>query len=250
MTAPAFQFYPADWLADANVAMASLEEEGAYIRLLCFAWREGYIPKCAKRCASLIGKGATEKLARVVQGWFKQHPTDDTKMVHVRLEEEREKQRAWRKKSADGGKKGAKTRAAHREKEPPANTSRVVEPPYIPKSNSSSPSLPSSSILETDRRAQPASVEEVKAVAEAFPTLPKPDAEFCAWWWDEGEKRGWTDPQNGQPWKNWKAAFSAAWRGAEHNRQERASRTRAPTARARNTPAPMPVHTPGDERLT
>lgn len=139
---PAFQFYPADWLADAKTAMASLEEEGAFIRLLCYAWREGSIPADARRCAALIGKGATEELARVVQVWFNQHPTDCTKLVHPRLEREREKQERWREKSAEGGKKSAEKRLTNRVKE---SIQRVVEPPYQPNGNSSSSS--STSVL-------------------------------------------------------------------------------------------------------
>lgn len=111
---PAFQFYPADWLAAACVSMATLEEEGAYIRLLCYAWREGSIPADSKKCALLVGKGITEETVRVVQGWFNQHPTDSTKLVHKRLEREREKQRIWSEKSADGGRKSAQMRKKSR----------------------------------------------------------------------------------------------------------------------------------------
>lgn len=41
MDAPYFKFYPSDWLSDSSVQFMSLEEEGAYIRLLCYAWNEG-----------------------------------------------------------------------------------------------------------------------------------------------------------------------------------------------------------------
>lgn len=37
-TRPAFQFYATDWRSDPYVSLMSLEEEGAYIRLLAFAW--------------------------------------------------------------------------------------------------------------------------------------------------------------------------------------------------------------------
>lgn len=120
--------------------MASLEEEGAYIRLLCFAWREGWIPSCPKRCAVLIGKGATEMLARVVQGWFNQHPDDAEKMIHLRLEAERQKQLKWREKSAEGGRKSASKRGSNRVNGHSENGSRVVEEWLQPKGNSSSSS--------------------------------------------------------------------------------------------------------------
>lgn len=36
---PAFQFYPADYLADENVDAMTLMQQGAYMRLICHAWR-------------------------------------------------------------------------------------------------------------------------------------------------------------------------------------------------------------------
>lgn len=138
MKSPAFQFYPSDWISDAKIAMATLEEEGAYIRLLCFAWREGWIPACPQKCAVLIGKGATEMLARVVQGWFKQHPTDASKLVHERMERDREKQASWRAKSSEGGKKSAEKRAANRVKMVATKSPEMVEDWLEPKPNSSS----------------------------------------------------------------------------------------------------------------
>jgi len=44
MKSPSFQFYPRDWLGSQRVQMMTLEEEGVYIRLLCFCWTHGSIP--------------------------------------------------------------------------------------------------------------------------------------------------------------------------------------------------------------
>jgi Protein of unknown function (DUF1376)/DnaB-like helicase C terminal domain len=60
MSSPAFQFYPADYLADANVQMMTLEEEGAYIRLLSYCWREGTIP-ADNASLSRLCKGASDE---------------------------------------------------------------------------------------------------------------------------------------------------------------------------------------------
>jgi len=38
--APSFQFYPRDFYGDPVVVAMSLEEVGAYIRLLCVAWEQ------------------------------------------------------------------------------------------------------------------------------------------------------------------------------------------------------------------
>ena len=41
---PAFQFYPNDWLSSQNITLMTPAEEGAYIRLLCYAWAD---PDCS-----------------------------------------------------------------------------------------------------------------------------------------------------------------------------------------------------------
>lgn len=71
----------------------SLAEEGAYRRLIDYCWLNETIPNDPTRCARLIGKGATTKIAKVCLEMFTQHPTDPSLMVHDRLEQEREKQR-------------------------------------------------------------------------------------------------------------------------------------------------------------
>lgn len=106
---PAFQFYAADYLADEKVALMTLEEEGAYIRALAYCWREGSIPADEDRLGILL-KGAPTTVVRVVKRCFKQSSQDGERLVHPRLEQEREKQRVWREKSAKGGAKSAEVR--------------------------------------------------------------------------------------------------------------------------------------------
>jgi len=72
---PAFQFYPQDWLASAKVAEMTLEEEGAYIRLICYCWMTGSIPADPARCAKMVGKGCTVEVATAVQLAFNQIST-------------------------------------------------------------------------------------------------------------------------------------------------------------------------------
>src|SRR5436190_21583416 len=52
---PWFPFYAADWLADLDVAAMWLAEQGAYMRLLAFQWREGAIPSEPARICRLLG---------------------------------------------------------------------------------------------------------------------------------------------------------------------------------------------------
>lgn len=107
---PAFQFYPADWLADENVSLMTMEEEGAYIRSLCYCWREGSIPSDPDKLARLLGKGGSTTLATVVQRCFVISPNDGSRMLHMKLESERSKQAAWKEKSAAGGKRSGVAR--------------------------------------------------------------------------------------------------------------------------------------------
>jgi uncharacterized protein YdaU (DUF1376 family) len=108
---PAFQFYPQDYLASTRVAEMTLEEEGVYIRLLCYCWASGSIPADPERCAKLAGKGCSVATATVVQRSFNEHPTDPQRLVHDRLEIERENQRTRREQASSAGKKSAERRA-------------------------------------------------------------------------------------------------------------------------------------------
>ena len=90
--APAFQWYPKDILASARVQEMSLAEEGAYRRLLDYCWLNGSVPADEKRCARLIGKGCTAEIAKYVLEMFEPDPLDESRMIHDRLEAEREKQ--------------------------------------------------------------------------------------------------------------------------------------------------------------
>jgi uncharacterized protein YdaU (DUF1376 family) len=112
--------------------MLTLEQEGAYLRLLCSCWLEGTIPADPEAAAMIIGKGASTTLASKVLTMFEPAPGDPSKMIHVRLEEEREKQRIWAEKSSQGGKKSAAKRYGEKPSEKtttPKDTSTVVQPP-------------------------------------------------------------------------------------------------------------------------
>jgi uncharacterized protein YdaU (DUF1376 family) len=89
---PAFQWYPKDILASARVQMMTLAEEGAYRRLLDFCWINGSVPADPQKAARLIGKGCSVEIAKTALEMFEVHPTDPEKMIHERLEIEREKQ--------------------------------------------------------------------------------------------------------------------------------------------------------------
>jgi uncharacterized protein YdaU (DUF1376 family) len=107
---PAFQFYPGDWLGSQRVSLLTLEEEGAYLRLLASCWQHGSIPSDPDKIARLIGKGASTTLATTLATMFQAHPYESASLVHDRLERERDKQDAWAEKSREGGRKSAEKR--------------------------------------------------------------------------------------------------------------------------------------------
>jgi len=107
---PAFQFYPGDWLGSQRVSLLTLEEEGAYLRLLASCWQHGSIPSDPDKIARLIGKGASTTLATTLATMFQPHPCESASLVHDRLERERDKQDAWAEKSREGGRKSAEKR--------------------------------------------------------------------------------------------------------------------------------------------
>ena len=202
--APAFQFYPGDWLGSQRVTLMSLEEEGAYIRLLSYCWQHGSIPREPEKIARLIGKGASITLAQSVATMF-QPPLDNGSMVgdvlvHDRLAAQRDEYDAWLEKSRRGGKASAEARRRNRvEGEPP------LQPPFQPNGNTTSSST---STIDIERERTPL-LEEVLAFAQTIG--------LAAWraedWWNEMESVNWLD-HRGRPvhkWQNSLARVKTNW---------------------------------------
>jgi uncharacterized protein YdaU (DUF1376 family) len=105
--APAFQFYAAEYLADEHVSIMSVEDEGCYIRLLAYCWREGSIPADpqfqARLCKGIIPSS-------VVTDRFDFPCEDETRLMHPRLESYREYLQKLRKHSSKGGRASAHKR--------------------------------------------------------------------------------------------------------------------------------------------
>lgn len=142
---PAFQFYAAEWLADENVRLMTLEQTGAYIDALAICWREGSVPACPEMLARLIGKGCSTDVATVVQRLFNIRYTEERfsveRLKHKRLEIEREKQRVRSEQTSKAGKKSAQSKRETIAK-PSENggfniRSTSVQHPFNPSSSSS-----------------------------------------------------------------------------------------------------------------
>lgn len=110
--APAFQFYPADFLSDENVKLMTNEEVGAYWLLTCHCWLEGSIPDNTADLARLAGT-TTERMRDLearLKPCFAPSKNLHGRLIHPRLEHERKKQATFKKKMSAAGKKGAEAR--------------------------------------------------------------------------------------------------------------------------------------------
>lgn len=143
---PAFQFYPADFLSDENVALMSLAGRGAYITLLCYCWREGSIPSDIDRLARLCGtdSSAMAQLWGELSPCFEIAINEPSRLIHSRLETERIKQAAHSAERQESGKKGALKRWGNSE-EP---KKKEVEP--RPKRDSSAITQLSGQLIAND----------------------------------------------------------------------------------------------------
>jgi uncharacterized protein YdaU (DUF1376 family) len=115
---PAFQFYPREYLTDEHVVLMNLEEQGAYVRLLCHQWLEGSVPAEIPALARLCGV-APAKMKRL---WVciapKFQATPDGRLVNERLERARKDTEEWKATQAEAGRRGAEKRwAAHAEQD-------------------------------------------------------------------------------------------------------------------------------------
>lgn len=143
LKSPAFQFYPKDYLSDENQASMSLQETGAYIRLICRCWLEGSIPDDIVRVARLVGETSQQmkKCWPVVRRCFREHPTEPGRLIHARLERERQKQLQHRRLQSEKGRASAAKRLLSGVSHEPT----AVEPLQQPLANSPISDLQSSS---------------------------------------------------------------------------------------------------------
>jgi len=164
---PAFQWYAADYLADGKVQLATTAQEGIYIRLLSYCWRELSIPSDPKIARQLCKPDATiEDVEHVLKSFFVEGK-DSGQLIHKRLEEERKKQKKNRKAKSEAGRKSGVSRRLKSE-HPFNDCSNETGDSVRTKTNSSSSisSSVSTSVPKTD-----------SGGPEAGPAQPNPDDE-------------------------------------------------------------------------
>lgn len=109
---PAFQFYPGDFLSDANVMIMSNREVGCYIKLLSSCWMEGSIPNDIKKIAMLCKEQARSmvKIWENLEPCFRELADKPGRLINPRLQKERLKQMERGHKNVINGKKGSQKR--------------------------------------------------------------------------------------------------------------------------------------------
>lgn len=102
---PAFQFYPKDFLTDERVRLMSHTERGIYVTLLCFCWLEQSLPAQPSQLALLVNVKASQFQRMWDDGTMAAcFYESNGRLFHKRLDAEREKQEAFRRRASDGGK--------------------------------------------------------------------------------------------------------------------------------------------------
>lgn len=170
---PAFQWYASDWLGSNRRAMMTLEQQAAYMNLLCRQWTD-------KTCSLPDDDEALAQLSELGEGWFKgggttlrdcfpKHPTLEGRIANTKLLELRTERNAFLEKSAEGGRKSAAAKRKRRGK----GGSTTVGTKRQANGNSPSPS-PSPTIKEEvpngTSMSSSAISDQVKAVIAHYQT--------------------------------------------------------------------------------
>jgi len=145
---PSMPFYINDWLSSPRVLCMTLEQQGAYVRLLCHCWASGdaSLADCDDTLAVLssMGEGWLKNGCPLVRTCFVPHPKLDGCLTNIKLYELWKERELWRKKSVEGGKRSAANRRRSKELGTPKGGSRkverVVDDCLAPNGNSSSSS--------------------------------------------------------------------------------------------------------------
>lgn len=149
---PAFQFYAKDFLT--GTATMSLQEVGAYVRLLAYEWDSGVVPKSSAERARILSCSTAQEKAIWHTLVMKFVPVE-LGYVNSRLEEEREKQAEYRRRQSDRGKASANRRSNAGSTPVATQVTTPVEPAHQPDGqpevNSSSSSSSSSSVPNSSK---------------------------------------------------------------------------------------------------
>jgi uncharacterized protein YdaU (DUF1376 family) len=114
--APYFPFFVNNWLGSARIAVMTPAEEGAYLRLLCYAWQDD-------KCSLPSDDASLAMLSRLGEAWnngsgvkikacFEEH---DGRLYNEKLLELRHEADSLREKKRQGGVKGMLSRYGNKD---------------------------------------------------------------------------------------------------------------------------------------
>lgn len=179
---PAFQFYPDDYLSDSSIELMSLEQQGAYWRLCCFAWKSTPVGHLLNDRSTLAG------LSRLGDRWDDNaeailrafRVSDDGKTLYQkRLVEEFNRLEERRNQAVEAGKASAKARSTTVER--PLNDRSPEAPTKVNPSSASSVASSSAEDLKHSRAS--AHVDETEEGEEIFGERVFDGMALAALWW-------------------------------------------------------------------
>jgi uncharacterized protein YdaU (DUF1376 family) len=102
--APAFQFYPKDYLSDPRVRAMSFEQRGLYWEAISICWLEGTLPSDTAELAAILGCPLKkfESLWPRIALCFQEH---GGRLLHKRLDKERKAQAESRDRRTEAARK-------------------------------------------------------------------------------------------------------------------------------------------------
>jgi uncharacterized protein YdaU (DUF1376 family) len=110
---PAFQWYPRDYLADPIVIAMTLEQEGAYRRLMDVCWLERGLPSDLGELWRLAKAPSRDRFTRRIWNVVgRKFYLKKGKFQHKRLDRERAKQAKYHRSMHLNGKKGGRPKKA------------------------------------------------------------------------------------------------------------------------------------------
>ena len=167
---PAFQWYPKDYLSDVHTVLMTLQQEGAYMRLINYCWLEGSLPNdmeaLGRMCKGLSAQEMSE-VWKAIEPCFKKR---GNRWVHPRLLLERKKQMEYSAAKSRAGRKGAEARYGKQK-----NSSANGLPVAKINSSSSTSSATSSAKKKTSKK-RPEYSSEFEGVWKCHPKGPKKEA--------------------------------------------------------------------------
>jgi hypothetical protein len=187
---PAFPWYASDWLGSNRRAMMTLEQQAAYMNLLCRQWTDKTcsLPDDDEMLAHLseLNEGWLNGGCQVLRPCFPKHPTLEGRIANPKLVLVREEREEWRRKSQEGGRKSGAVRRAKSKPKRTSGKRRVVEPPHEPNAN------------QTRTKGEPNTNSPSPSPSPSYgkeniqKKAPLDDQAFTHWWaiWPQGKKTG------------------------------------------------------------